>query len=568
MYIVHISSRAALTARINMDNVHIRAGEQREGRAMTSGWNYGAIFDAVAQVVPGERPALIHGAGVTTWRRMTERSNNLARNLAARGVRPGDKVAFYMRNCAEYLEAVVAVCKGRFVHVNVNYRYVAAELTHLLADSDAVVCIYEREFAAQVRNIRADLPGVGLWIEVGEGAPSVGAARYEDLASDGGGEPLRGVGRTGADQFMIYTGGTTGLPRGVVWSHAALWMALGGNAAVGAGPCQDVGELCARVADNPAPPRTLVLPPLMHGAGLLSAMTALAGGGAALTLPSKSFDPHEALAMVEARAVSTISMVGDAFARPLIEALDAAPGRYDLSSLAAIISGGVMWTPQTKAAFLRHNGRLALIDLLSSSEAIGLGHSVTTAMGGADVAKFSLGSACKVFTEAGEEVAPGSGGSGFVAVAGFLPEGYYKDSEKSARTFRTFGGVRYSLPGDVVRLETDGSVTFLGRGSNCINTAGEKVFPEEVEETLKRHPSVADCLVVGLDDARWGQMVVAVVEAAGGAAIDETALRSHAAASLAAYKLPKRIVPCARLPRSPSGKPDYAAARGLALGAA
>jgi acyl-CoA synthetase (AMP-forming)/AMP-acid ligase II len=521
--------------------------------------NYGDILDAVATVVPQDRPALIHGDKVTSWAEMTARSNSLAHNLLANGAEPGDKVAFYTRNRPEYVEGIVAAFKARLTHVNVNYRYIENELLYLLDNADATICIFSGEFTGHVEKIRSQLPGVTQWVQIDDGYPQMdGAIAYEDYATQGDASPLD-IQREPTDQLFIYTGGTTGMPKGVMWSLDALWNVLGagGNARFGIPPCQDLAEHVERVAANLKPAVSLPLPPLMHGTGLLSGVGAIAAGGTVITLTSKSFEAELALSLIDKHKVTTISIVGDAFARPLVEFLDANPNKYDISSVAAITSSGVMWTRDVKAGLLRHNENLLLADGFSSSEAIGLGSSVMTKDESIEVAKFTIGPKCKVFTEDGREVAPGSDESGMVAVCGFLPDGYYKDQEKTDKTFKVYDGVRYSIPGDFVKVELDGSLTLLGRGSNCINTAGEKVFPEEVEEALKFHDSVADCLVVGVADEKWGQSITAVVELNPGYTLEEIELKDFSRQHLAAYKIPKRIFMRESLERAPNGKADY-----------
>lgn len=521
--------------------------------------NYGDIMDGLAEVVPGDRAALIHGDQVVTWKEFTERTNRLARNMLEKGAKFGDKVGFYTRNRPEYGEGLAAAFKGRLTHVNVNYRYIEQELLYLLDNADATVCIYSGEFASRVADIRDQLPKVTQWIQLSDGYPLLdGAIDYEEYASEGDASPL-GIQREDTDQLFIYTGGTTGMPKGVMWSHDALWNVLGagGNARLGVPPCASVEEQLERVKNSPAHPVTMPLPPMMHGTGLLSAVGGLALGGTCVTLPSKSFEADLALQAIENHKVTTASIVGDAFARPLVEALEEAPGKYDISSLMAVTSSGVMWTTEVKLGLLRHNENLVLGDGFSSSEAIGLGSSVMTKDETIEVAQFTLGPSCKVFTEEGAEVLPGSGETGMVAVSGFLPDGYYKDQEKTDKTFKVIDGVRYSIPGDFVQVEADGSLTLLGRGSNCINTAGEKVFPEEVEEALKFHESVADCLVVGLPDEKWGQSITAVVELNPGFELEEIELKDFSRGHLAAYKIPKRILARDTLDRAPNGKADY-----------
>jgi acyl-CoA synthetase (AMP-forming)/AMP-acid ligase II len=525
---------------------------------VTFPWNYGDILDGVDRTTPPERPALIHGERVIHWGDFARRTNNLASAMLAGGVQPGDKIAFYMRNRPEYSEAIAAGFKARLTHVNVNYRYVDHELIYLLGNSDATVVVYSAEFAGHVAAIRNELPGVKQWIEVADGHPGAdGAIDYEELAESGPGTALD-IQRSEDDMLFLYTGGTTGMPKGVMWRHEDLWCVTGagGNPRLGLGPSPDLESYLARLQGE-SPPVNLPLPPIMHGTGLLSCVTAMTHGGTAVTLTGRSFEAAEALAAIGQHRVTAVTIVGDAFARPMVEALDEQPGRYDISSVQYISSSGVMWTREIKAGLLRHNENLVLADAFSSSEAIGLGTSIMTKDEEIEVAKFTLGPNCKVFSEDLRVIEAGTGESGMVGVTGHLPVGYYKDAEKTARTFPVVDGVRFSIPGDWVRVEADGSLTLLGRGSNCINTAGEKVYPEEVEEALKRHESVADALVVGLPDERWGQAITAVVALNPGYELDEIALRDFARVELAGYKLPKRILAKADLERAPNGKANY-----------
>jgi acyl-CoA synthetase (AMP-forming)/AMP-acid ligase II len=527
---------------------------------LTATWNFGNIFDEIEKVVPSNRSAFIHGDQVITWQQFSQRSNNFAANLLNNGAKVGDKIAFYMRNCPEYPESMVAGFKARLTHVNVNYRYIENELIYLLDNSDATVCVYSAEFSDQVRKIRSQLPQLKLWIQVEDGHQGLDdVISYESYANEGDGKALQNMQRESTDQLFIYTGGTTGMPKGVMWSHYALWNVLGGggNARAGVPACVDLTELVTRVSNNPLPPVTLPLPPIMHGTGLLSALMSIAAGGTCITLNSKNYEADLALAVIDQHRVTTVTLVGDAFARPLVEALDRNHNSYDFSSVNLMTSSGVMWTREVKAGLLSHNENLMLVDGFSSSEAIGLGSSVMTKDEVIDVASFSLGPACKVFKEDGTEVIAGSGEKGMVAVSGFLPDGYYKDQVKTDATFKTYDGVRYSIPGDFVEVMLDGTLTLLGRGSNCINTAGEKVFPEEVEEALKFHDSVVDCLVVGLSHEKWGQSITAVVELIEGHVIDEAELRAFSRQHLAAYKIPKKVLFKDSLERAPNGKANY-----------
>jgi 3-oxocholest-4-en-26-oate---CoA ligase len=533
------------------------AFRQMRGDSMQA-WNYGDILDAIDATVAPDRIALIHGDQVIRWRDFSRRTNNLARALVENGARPGDKIAFYMRNCPQYSEGIAAAFKARLTHVNVNYRYVDQELIYLLDNADAAVVVYGTEFAPRVAAIRAQLPKVRQWIEVAESSTGANdSIDYEALAGVGDGRPL-GIQRTGDDMLFLYTGGTTGMPKGVMWRHDDLWKGTGagGNPRIGVPPSPDLDSYIRRLATE-TPPVNLPLPPMMHGTGLLSAVGAMTHAGTCVTLANRSFDPDEALSAIERHRVTAATIVGDAFARPMVEALDRSPGKYGISSLRFVTSSGVMWTKEVKAGLLRHNPELTLIDGFASSEALGLGSSVMTATQTIEVASFTLGPTCKVFTEDYREVAPGSGEAGMVGVCGALPMGYYKDEAKTAKTFPVIDGVRYSIPGDWVRVEADGKLTLLGRGSNCINTAGEKVYPEEVEEALKAHATVADALVVGIPDPKWGQAITAVVQLHRGHALDERAIIDFVRDRIAAYKVPKRILAKPDLERAPNGKADY-----------
>ena len=371
-------------------------------------------------------------------------------------------------------------------------------------------------------------------------------------------------GRDGDHLYMLYTGGTTGMPKGVMWRHDDLRRAqLDSAGLLGPAP-QDMDETVTMIRTDG--PGRVFLPacPMMHGTGLLSALGTLMGGGCIVTLENPSFDADELWRVVERHRVQSVAIVGDAFAKPMLAALDNAPRSYDTSSLISILSSGVMWSREVKDGLIRHIPQVALMDAFGASEGLGYGLSVTTAQGSVQTAKFVIGEHCDVFDESDAMVEAGSGIPGFIARKGAIPVGYYKDPEKSAKTFRTIGGVRYSIPGDWCIVEADGSLTLLGRGSACINTAGEKVFPEEVEEALKTHPSVEDALVVGLPDEKWGQAVTGVVKLSPGETLDEDALRAHVRKHLAGYKTPKRIVATETNFRASNGKADYKTAKSVA----
>jgi fatty-acyl-CoA synthase len=528
-------------------------------------WNYGDILDAVSEAVRPDAPAFVHGERTITWRDAKKRMNNLARALHARGARPGDKIAFYLRNGVEYTEAVGATFLGRFVHVNVNYRYKADEVRYILENSDAVALIYGFEFRETVEQIRSQLPHIKTFIEVSDRDIAGFAEDYENLAQEGDGSNLE-MKRSPDDMLFIYTGGTTGMPKGVMWKtgdlctiwHNRLERTLGvrptslemwktGIKTVGQGP--------------------VMLPacPLMHGTGYISAITAMMSGGTVVTVDNHHFDPHALWRAVEKNKVQSIAIVGDPFAKPLLQALDEEPERYDLSSMLTMSSSGAMWSVEVKRGLLKHMPQLTMTDSFASTEAMGMGASVMTKDGETQTAAFQLLENAIVIDENDQPIPLGSGKSGLVALGGPLPAGYYKDPEKTARTFRIIGNTRYSIPGDHARVDADGAITLLGRGNNCINTAGEKVFPEEVEEALKTHPAIEDALVLGVPDEKWGQAITGVVKLANGGEFDEQALREHVRAQLAGYKTPKRILIADVNLRAPNGKADYKTAKDFAI---
>jgi fatty-acyl-CoA synthase len=472
-----------------------------------------------------------------------------------------------MRNRPEYMETLVACCKGRFVHVNVNFRYLENEIHYILDNSDARFVVFAGEFGELLTKLRDRLRGVVSFIQIDDGSAEVPfAERYDDLVDTGTGEPL-GLERSPNDLLFIYTGGTTGMPKGVMWRHEDLWEGLnrGANATNLNATPENLDEHREGMRSRGPGGRHLSACPLMHGTGMFTSISALGGGGAVVTLESARFDPHEFWSAVARHQVNSSAIVGDAFAKPMLRALDERPGAYDLSSLLLLISSGVVWSKEVKKGLLRHHSGLIIYDSFGASEGVGFGNSITTAQGESRTARFQIGEKVKVFTEDHEEVKPGSGVPGFVARCGPIPSGYYKDPEKSAEVFPVIKGIRYSIPGDWCLVEEDGTLTLLGRGSVSINTGGEKVYPEEVEEALKEHPDVEDSVVVGVPDERWGQAVTAVVELRPGAVFDEEELRREVRGKLAPFKCPKRILQVDTVGRAPNGKADYPAVAKLAV---
>jgi fatty-acyl-CoA synthase len=446
----------------------------------------------------------------------------------------------------------------------VNYRYLEAELEYLLDNADAEAVVFDVEFSDRLEHIRAALPKVEVWLCVGaDDAHPVPDWAEDYEATIASTAPMPRVERSGDDLWFLYTGGTTGMPKGVMWPHRNLLATGAATFAVVKRPVPSTpGEVADAVRafhEQGRAVRLLPAAPLMHGTSAITAVAVLSAGGTVVTLTSRSFDADELCRAVETHRVTQLTIVGDAFAKPVVAALGRARDAgtaYDISSLKIVVSSGVMWSAPAKAELLEFCSA-TLVDSLGSSEGVGFASSVARKGETAPTATFSLGEHARVFTEAGDEVTPGSGERGLLAVGGPIPIGYYKDPDKSAQTFRSFAGRIWSVPGDWATVETDGTITLLGRGSVCINTAGEKVYPEEVEETLKLHDDVADCNVVGLPDEKWGQSVTAVVAMTSGATPDEAALIAHCKEHLAGYKCPKRVVVVERIQRGPNGKPDY-----------
>lgn len=521
------------------------------------GWNFADVFCAVARVQP-DAIAVRQGERTRTYDELHARVAALGSALAA-GSAPQDTVAVYLHNCPESVETTLAALHHRLVPVNTNYRYGDEELAYLFDNADCVTVVFHGTHSDRAGRLRDRCAKVRRWIHVddGSGPRPEWAEPYEALATASATPPATCPERSGEDLLLLYTGGTTGMPKGVMWTQDALFRRLNGGGVrrfdLG-GTLEDVERV---LRDQGHGARVLVASPLMHGTGLFSALETLAEGGELVLLASRHFDADEFADTIERNGVAVAVIVGDPFARPLLEALRRArPER--IASLVGMISSGAMWSREVKAGLLECNPKMTLIDAFSSSEALGMGTSVTVADAGAATAQFSLGPGSRVLDADGRDVVPGSGQAGLLAVPGQLPLGYYKDEEKTASIFKTIDGVRYSVPGDWATVRADGSIQLLGRGSQCINTAGEKVFPEEVEEALKRHPSVRDACVLGLPDPRAGEVVVAVVEPIAGAMPREAELVDHVRAHLAHYKAPRRVRIVDTIGRTPSGKMDYA----------
>jgi len=504
-----------------------------------------------------DAPAAIHGGETRTWRDFDCRANGIANTLLAAGAKHQDKVAQYMHNCPEYLESMFGLFTASLVPVNTNYRYTEDELAYLWDNSDSVAVVFHATYTDRCAAVRSRVPNVKTWIWVDDGTLPCPdwAVSYEAAATSNTSQPAPAWPRSGDDLYFLYTGGTTGMPKGVMWRQDDMVGSLDAPSKVPLPAHCDMAALEARVS-KPGPVN-MPAAPLMHGTGAMNAMWALALGGAVATMTSRTFDAKELLEVVQSARVNSIAIVGDAFAKPILRALDEQPGKYDISSIKFITSSGVMWSAETKAGLLRHHPKMLLIDSLGSSEAIGMASSTTSADGSSSTATFKLGPNTRVINDDGRDVVPGSGERGRIAMRGRTPIGYYKDEAKSATTFVVIDGLRYSIPGDFAEVDADGTVKLLGRGSQCINTGGEKVYPEEVEEVLKTHPSVLDAACVGVPDERFGEAITALVEPRPGQTIDSAALVTHVRSTLAAYKSPKNVITVASIGRAPNGKLDY-----------
>ncbi|HLZ77358.1 AMP-binding protein [Phenylobacterium sp.] len=536
-------------------------------------WNFADVWEAIVAVQP-ERAAHIQGDRVITWGEMDARADALAAHFIARGLRQQGKVAAFLYNGPEYIEAYYAAFKGGFAPVNTNYRYGPEELFYLFDNADAEAVVFHSGFTEVLEKIRGRLTGVKAWIAVAEPGHPVPAWAddYDAIVAEvPAARPVKAPwGRSGDDLLLLYTGGTTGMPKGVMWAQDDLFNVIGagGNALLGIPPATSIEELTTRIlSPEHLRPTSLIACPLMHGTGQFSTLICFNQGGTAATLPSRRFNAMELWDEVDRIGATAVVIVGLAFSTPMLEALEANPGRWDLSSVRSMSSSGSMWSQENKQGLLSYAKNAMIFDSFGSSEAVGLGVSASAPGAEAKTAAFTPGPNCVIFTEDGRRIEPGSGERGLVAVSGLLPRGYYKDEEKTAKTFRTIEGIRWSVPGDWAEVNADGTLKLLGRGSVCINTGGEKVFPEEVEEALKTHPVVRDAVVVGLPDPRFGERICAVVETDGAAQPTLAELSEHVRGTLAGYKAPRELVLVDSIGRAPNGKVDYKAIKDRAVAA-
>jgi 3-oxocholest-4-en-26-oate---CoA ligase len=550
--------------------------------------NFATVLETVADV-RADHTAVTHGDRSVTWRQLDDRASRLAGFLAGRGIGSDARVAIALYNGIEYLESVFAILKLRAIPVNVNYRYQPDEMRHLFDDAQVSAVIFDASLAERVAAAQTGAPVVHTLVQVGgaaappgtpgapgapgtPGAPGAPVGVYEDVIAAAA--PLPRAGRD-VGRWLMYTGGTTGKPKGVLVSHAWLYPVVSANGFVLIGePVPDslgaLRTMTERLSERGDAIVCLPAPPLMHATGMYTSLGALLASGRVVYLTQRSYDADELARTVPAQQVDTVSIVGDVFALPLADALDRAEQAghpYDLSSLRRILSVGVTWSADVKRRLLAH-GDFVCRDLVAASEGGPFAISETRHGDSAITSRFMLMPGARVIDDSGRDVVPGSGQVGALVAPADDEIAYLGDAAKTAETFRTFGGTRWVMTGDLASVAADGSITFHGRGSRIINTGGEKVFAEEVEQVLIEHPGVRDALVVGVPDPRWGHQVTAVVAPAGDAGPTADALVAYVAGRLADYKKPRAVVFVPEIRRSPSGKADLRWAQAAAAASA
>jgi 3-oxocholest-4-en-26-oate---CoA ligase len=523
--------------------------------------NIADLAEHAIDAVP-DRVALICGDEQLTYAQLEEKANRLAHYLIDQGVKKDDKVGLYCRNRIEIVIAMLGIVKAGAILVNVNFRYVEGELRYLFDNSDMVALVHERRYSDRVANVLPDTPNVKTVLVIEDGSDEDyqrygGVEFYSALAQ---GSPERDFGeRSPDDIYLLYTGGTTGFPKGVMWRHEDIYRVLLGGTDFATGEyVKDEHDLSRQAAAGP-PMIRFPIPPMIHGATQSATWMALFSGGTVVLAPE--FDADEVWRTIHEHKVNLLFFTGDAMARPLLDALSAEHD-HDLSSLFLLASTAALFSPSIKEKLLELLPNRVITDSIGSSET-GFGGTSLVAKGGAHTGgpRVNIDKWTVVLDEEGNEVKPGSGVRGVIAKRGHVPVGYYKDEKKSAETFKVINGVRYAIPGDYARVEEDGTVTMLGRGSVSINSGGEKIYPEEVEAALKGHPDVFDALVVGVPDPRYGQHVAAVVAPRNGTRPTLAELDKFVRSEIAGYKVPRSLWLVDEVKRSPAGKPDYRWAR-------
>jgi fatty-acyl-CoA synthase len=529
--------------------------------------NWATLWEAFADAQP-EQVAVVVGDRTLTWRQLDNGAARLASVLGSHGVGEGTRIAQLMFNCPEYLESSYAAFKLRATPVNVNYRYKAPEIAYICDNAGAEVLVFHGSLGERVAGAAASMPTVRILLQVDDGSPLVDGAEWYHEVVDAS-EPAARIERSGEDTLMLYTGGTTGNPKGVVWRHVDLFGALAFTAYASAGievptTSADVGRIAAELQAEGRSPVMLCAPPLMHGTALFLAIGAFVMGGSVVLLGGRSFDAEELWKLVERHRVTQISLVGDAFARPMNDALDAAERNGalpDLTSVTRIVSTGATLSAEQKRAFQRRLPNAVILDMIGASE--GGPYAMSMTMPGQEPPETAIFTAppnvVTIDPLSGRVLPRGSAEPGMLAAAGPMPTGYWNDDEKTAQTFRGVDGVRYTVPGDFATIAEDGTVTLLGRGSVCINSGGEKIYPEEVEVAARKHPAVIDANVVGVPHERFGETVVLVCSVSEPTSADE--IIATVKESIADYKAPRRVVFVDEVYRAPNGKADYRWAR-------
>jgi acyl-CoA synthetase (AMP-forming)/AMP-acid ligase II len=535
---------------------------------VTSHFNIADMYEIVADRVPS-RDALVCGDQRATFAQLDERANKLAHYLAQQGVGAGNHVGLYLYNCNEYLEGMLACFKIRAVPINVNYRYVQDELLYIFDNADMVACIHNREFAPHIAEVLDSAPDLKTLVYVEDESDAdpgtIGSVEYESAMNGQTAERDFGE-RADDDLFILYTGGTTGMPKGVMWPHKSVFFAAmgGGGWFHPDGAISSPEQIADRIGDFPIV--GMALAPLMHGACWWYACIQLLAGNTVVLNPSRSLVGEEVWDIVAKEKVNAISIVGDAMAVPLLDALDANLDRWDLSSIFSVGSGGAVFSESKQESFKQHFPNVFITNSFGSSESgnMGMDGGGKKGQGLGNVTKSEFMSVISdVEGEPHRHVEPGE--MGIFARSGYIPVGYYNDPGKTAKTIVEVDGKPWLLLGDEARLEEDNSITVYGRGSNCINTGGEKVFPEEVEQALKANPAIFDALVVATPDERFGSKVTAVVTRRGDAELTLDAVQEDARKYIAGYKVPRELHVVDEVPRAPSGKPAYPKALEIAL---
>ncbi len=535
-------------------------------------FNLADLIEIVIDTVPAEREALVCGDARQSYAELEARANRFAHYLQQCGVTPGQHVGLYLYNCNEYLEAMLGCFKVRAVPININYRYVGEELLYVFDNADLVALVHGREFMPKIAELREQAPRLQHFLFVEDGSTEdpamLGAREYEEALQAH--SPERDFAeRSDDDLFILYTGGTTGLPKGVMWPHKALlYGSLGGAGFYHPdGPIKKPEDIVVRVTEG-LEMRTLPLAPLMHGACWWLACISLLLGHTVVLSEKRSLDAVHVWDLVEREKVNMLSFVGDAMAIPLLDALRAEPGRWKIDSLFGIGSGGAVFSDWVQDGFREIFPKVVVTNSFGSSETGAQGQDDGKNREEGGLGRIARGEHAQVITRDGRIIEPGSGEQGYLARSGHVPIGYYNAPEKSAEIFVEAGGRNWVLTGDRATVDADGGLVIFGRGVNCINSGGEKIFPEEVEIAIKQHPAVFDALVVATPDPRFNEKVTAVVQLRADCSLDLESLQQECRKHVAGYKIPRELHVVPELTRTPSGKPDYPGARKLALSGA